>query len=133
MLGKDLKVLPAHKQPGTFHVNDPSPPISSSSSSSAGGGSGTLYGMFVGNMDYSVDASLLQQFVDDIVGPGLAKTIVISKDPSTGRSRGFAHVNFDSEQTRLEAISKMNGLELKGRVVRCTVALKAIGKSSGDQ
>jgi RNA recognition motif-containing protein len=76
--------------------------------------------LFVGNLPYQVDdASLLAAFQGQGFEASNARVVL---DRDTGRSRGFAFVDFESDDTARSAMEKMNGVEIEGRQMRVTEA-----------
>ncbi len=76
--------------------------------------------LFVGNLPYQVDdAILLRAFESQGFQVASARVVL---DRETGRSRGFAFVDFDSDDAAKAALGKMNGSEIEGRPMRVTEA-----------
>lgn len=76
--------------------------------------------LFVGNLPYQVDdASLLAAFQGQGFEAASARVVL---DRDTGRSRGFAFVDFESDDVARSALEKMNGVEIEGRQMRVTEA-----------
>ncbi len=75
--------------------------------------------MFVGNLSYDVTREeLLELF-------GAAGKVVDAKVPAdrdTGRPRGFAFVEFDSDEAAARSIELLNGKDLRGRPLRVNEA-----------
>ena len=86
--------------------------------------------MFVGNLAWTVDDTLIREMVTDVVGAGTFTNIRISMDPSTGRSRGFGHIDFVDAETANRAVEMLHNLEVEGRQLR---ADHAQSKTSGDR
>ncbi|CAK9187372.1 unnamed protein product [Ilex paraguariensis] len=69
---------------------------------------------FIGNLSWSTtDRGLKQAF--EKFGHVLDAKVVIDK--SSGRSRGFGFVSFESEKEMEDAIEEMNGMDLDGRAI----------------
>ncbi|CCX13243.1 hypothetical protein FPQ18DRAFT_327817 [Pyronema domesticum] len=76
------------------------------------------YGIWIGNLAFSTDQDILQDFLadgdrerrDDIT------RVNMPKDPRTGRNKGFAYVDFKSEETLKHVLTLSEGL-LGGRRV----------------
>ena len=74
--------------------------------------------LFVGNLSYQPTEDQLTDLFSE-VGPVESATIVTDRD--TGRSRGFAFIEMDSEAAA-KAIEKFNGVELNGRAINVNEA-----------
>lgn len=74
--------------------------------------SGKLY---VGNLSYKTDEDTLRNAFERY-GPVLSATIVMDRD--TGRSRGFAFVQFENPSNADNAMRGMDGNELDGRALK---------------
>ena len=70
---------------------------------------------FVGNLSFSATEEELTSLFSE-VGPVVKARI--GTDRETGRSRGFAFVEFASEEACAAAIQKLNGHEMGGRRLR---------------
>jgi RNA recognition motif-containing protein len=75
--------------------------------------------VFVGNLSYDVTRDdLIQAF-------GAAGKVVDAKVPTdreTGRPRGFAFVEFESDEAAAKSIELLNGKDMKGRPLRVNEA-----------
>ncbi len=75
--------------------------------------------VFVGNLSYDVTRDELMQIF------GAAGKVVDAKVPTdreTGRPRGFAFVEFDSDESAAKSIELLNGKDMKGRPLRVNEA-----------
>ena len=68
--------------------------------------------LFVGNLLYGVQEPELKELFSTI-GPVVEVKIIRFHD--TGKSRGFAFVEMESEEKAQEAIDAFNGKDFKGR------------------
>lgn len=68
--------------------------------------------LFVGNLSYNTDERRLEELFQS-VGP--VDSVNIVRDQMTGRARGFAFVEMQSDDAAREAITKLNETELDGR------------------
>ncbi len=68
--------------------------------------------LFVGNLSFSTDEGRLQE-VFQAVGP--VDTVNIVRDQMTGRPRGFAFVEMQTDEAAQAAIQQLNETELDGR------------------
>jgi RNA recognition motif-containing protein len=75
--------------------------------------------VFVGNLDFNTTKSEVQNLFAQI---GEIKDVFLPMDRESGRPRGFAFVEFASEEDAAKAIEKFNGYELSGRALRVNAA-----------
>jgi len=76
--------------------------------------------LYVGNLPYSVtDADLQSLFAQ----AGAVESVALIKDRETGRSKGFAFVEFANGEDAQKAISMFNGQEMGGRALSVKIAL----------
>lgn len=75
--------------------------------------------VFVGNLNYETTASALENLFSEV---GSVRDVFLPNDRATGRPRGFAFVEFASEDEAAEAISRFDGRELDGRPLRINAA-----------
>jgi cold-inducible RNA-binding protein len=68
--------------------------------------------LFVGNLSFNTDERRLEELFQSI---GAVDTVNIVRDQMTGRARGFAFVEMQSEADAQTAIQKLNDTELDGR------------------
>jgi cold-inducible RNA-binding protein len=68
--------------------------------------------LFVGNLSFNTDERRLEELFAT-VGP--VDTVNIVRDQMTGRARGFAFVEMQTDADALNAIQKLNDTELDGR------------------
>ena len=88
-------------------------------SQEAGKGERISSKIFVGNLSFDTTSDELQ----DLFGPGdEGVQVVVPTDRMSGRPRGFAFVEFTSDEQAAEAISKFDGFELSGRRLRVNEA-----------
>lgn len=73
---------------------------------------------YVGNISYNTTEENLQDFFSDC---GEITEIKVISDYETGRSKGFAFVTFDSEDSLNSAIEK-SGQDLDGRTIKVNKA-----------
>ena len=84
--------------------------------------------VFVAGIAWSVnDQGLLGAFSE--FGPCEAKIMV---DKFSGRSRGFGFVTYQDPAHSLAAIEAMNGNELEGRTINCSLAPELRGEMKDD-
>ncbi|HVS00457.1 MAG TPA: RNA-binding protein [Thermoanaerobaculia bacterium] len=75
--------------------------------------------VFVGNLDFNTTRSQLEELFSQI---GPVQDVFLPSDRETGRPRGFAFVEFESEEDAEKAIEKFNNFELSGRTLRVNPA-----------
>jgi RNA recognition motif-containing protein len=68
--------------------------------------------LFVGNLSFNTDERRLED-VFNAIGP--VDSVNIVRDQMTGRARGFAFVEMQSDEAAQSAIQKLNETELDGR------------------
>jgi RNA recognition motif-containing protein len=68
--------------------------------------------LFVGNLSYNTDEQRLQELFEGI---GPVDSVNIVRDQMTGRARGFAFVEMQTEEGAQTAIQRLNETELDGR------------------
>lgn len=75
--------------------------------------------IFVGNLDYNTTKEEVQALFGQI---GELKDVFLPVDRETGRKRGFAFVEFASDEDAAKAIEKFNGYQMGGRALRVNAA-----------
>jgi cold-inducible RNA-binding protein len=70
--------------------------------------------LFVGNLPFRTDERQLQELFE-AVGP--VETVNVVRDQMTGRARGFAFVEMQTEEGAQAAIQKLNETEMEGRKI----------------
>jgi cold-inducible RNA-binding protein len=68
--------------------------------------------LFVGNLSYNTDEQRLQELFE---GVGPVDSVNIVRDQMTGRARGFAFVEMQTDEAAQTAIQRLNETELDGR------------------
>jgi cold-inducible RNA-binding protein len=68
--------------------------------------------LFVGNLSFNTAESRLQELFESI---GPVDSVNIVRDQMTGRARGFAFVEMQTEEAAQNAIQRLNETELDGR------------------
>lgn len=84
--------------------------------------------VFVGGISFNTTESALADFFRSF-GEIVSCKIITNRE--TGRSRGFAFVEFSSQQEAESSISNGDGKELDGRTIRVSLANKT-SSSSGS-
>ena len=75
--------------------------------------------VFVGNLSYDTTSQQLSDFLSEA---GEIVDVFLPNDRETGRPRGFAFVEFSSEEEAEVAIQRFDGSELGGRNLRINAA-----------
>lgn len=75
--------------------------------------------VFVGNLSYDVTR---EELVEAFGAAGRVVDAKVPTDRETGRPRGFAFVEFESEEAAHKSIELLNGKDLKGRPLRVNEA-----------
>ncbi len=75
--------------------------------------------LFVGNLSYSTTDDDLQTLFGQV---GTVSSVNVIKDRDTGRPRGFAFVEMDSQAMAEAAISSLNGKDLGGRQISVSIS-----------
>jgi len=77
------------------------------------------YKLYVGNLSYSVSETDLQTL---FAQAGTVKSVALINDRDSGRSKGFAFVEMETQQEMQTAISMFNGKEFQDRALSVSVA-----------
>jgi RNA recognition motif-containing protein len=75
--------------------------------------------LFVGNLSYQTAENDLQDFFS---AAGNVSSVNLMMDKFTGKSRGFAFVEFSSEGEATKAVEMFHGKELQGRPLTVNIA-----------
>jgi RNA recognition motif-containing protein len=75
--------------------------------------------VYVGNLPYSVDDAQMREMCAEF---GEIKDVKVISDYATGRSKGFAFVEFTSEDAANKCVEGLNGREMDGRALNVTIA-----------
>ena len=75
--------------------------------------------VFVGNLDFNTTKNEVQSLFSQI---GEIRDVFLPMDRESGRPRGFAFVEFTSDEDAAKAIERFNGHELNGRALRVNAA-----------
>src|SRR4030067_307087 len=70
--------------------------------------------LYVGNLSYTTGEADLQQL---FAKAGPVKSVALITDRDTGRSKGFAFVEMETQADAQKAISMFNGLQIMGAPV----------------
>lgn len=75
--------------------------------------------LFVGNLSYDATENDLEELFS---GAGSVVSVKIITDRNTGRSRGFAFVEMETEEQAQDAINTLDGAEVAGRPIKVSEA-----------
>jgi cold-inducible RNA-binding protein len=75
--------------------------------------------VFVGNLSFDVTRD---ELIQTFSAAGKVVDAKVPTDRETGRPRGFAFVEFESDEAAAKCIETMNGRDLKGRPLRVNEA-----------
>jgi RNA recognition motif-containing protein len=75
--------------------------------------------LFVGNLSYQTAENDLQDFFS---AAGSVSSVNLMMDKFTGKSRGFAFVEFSSSDEATKAVEMFHGKELQGRPLTVNIA-----------
>ena len=70
--------------------------------------------LFVGNLPFSTSEGELQDLFEQA---GAIESVRVMRDMATGRARGFAFVEMQTDEDAQAAIQRFNGTELGGRAI----------------
>jgi RNA recognition motif-containing protein len=84
--------------------------------------------LYVGNLSYNTtDEDLRELFAQ----AGTVKSVTVMRDRDTGRSRGFAFVEMETNEEATEAISMFNEREFQDRSLTVNIARPREERSGG--
>lgn len=80
------------------------------------------HSIFLGNLAWGVTTELVEEMLNDVVGPNLFSQVRLAVDRDTGKLKGFGHVDFKDAESAERALVELNGLEVLGRQLRVDMA-----------
>src|SRR5258706_1185776 len=83
--------------------------------------------VFVGNLDFNPTRDEVEALFAQV---GTVRDVFLPTDRESGRPRGFAFVEFESDEDAAKAIEKFNGHDLGGRALPVNAAGAATPNSS---
>jgi len=86
--------------------------------------------VYVGNLSYDVTQEDLSEIFAEY---GTVKRVQIPTDRETGRVRGFAFVEMETEAEEAEAIEALDGAEWMGRDIKVNKAKPRTPRGSSDR
>ena len=75
--------------------------------------------VFVGNLDFGTSDQDLRELFSEV---GEVLDVHVPTDRNTGRPRGFAFVQFATQEQASQAVEVMSGREVSGRTLRLDIA-----------
>ena len=75
--------------------------------------------LFVGNLSYQTAENDLQEYFSEA---GVVTSVNVMMDKITGRSRGFAFVDFATAEEAAKAVEQFHNKEFQGRTLTINVA-----------
>lgn len=75
--------------------------------------------LFVGNLSYTATSDEVRNFFTKV---GNCTSATVMTDRETGRSRGFAFVEMETDEQATRAVAELNGADLGGRKVNVSEA-----------
>lgn len=85
--------------------------------------------LYVGNLSFDTTEDSLQQLFATNGFPVESARVI--RDMNTGRSRGFAFVEMNSEDDAAKAIAQLNGFNLEGRALAVNEARPQAPRGGG--
>jgi RNA recognition motif-containing protein len=84
--------------------------------------------LYVGNLPFDTNEEDLRELFEQH-GPTASVRVILDRD--TGRSRGFAFVEFESDANAQSALQALDGKDLGGRALRVNEAQDKGGRGGG--
>jgi RNA recognition motif-containing protein len=84
--------------------------------------------LYVGNLNYSVSSSDLQQLLGE---HGAVRSAEVISDRATGQSKGFGFVEMEDDNQAMAAIEALHGTEYKGRTLTVNEAKPRESRPAG--
>ena len=75
--------------------------------------------LFVGNLSYQTMENDIQDYFSEA---GVVTSVNLMLDKVTGRSRGFAFVEYSTPEEATKAVEQFNGKEFQGRTLTVNIA-----------
>lgn len=86
--------------------------------------------LYVGNLSYGTTQDELEAIFAAV---GAVVDVAVITDRETGRSKGFAFVEMESEELAKTAIEQLDGTEIGGRTLRVAEARPRAPRPSRDR
>jgi RNA recognition motif-containing protein len=84
--------------------------------------------IFVGNLNFNTTRDELEALFAQVAQP---RDVFMPNDRETGRPRGFAFIEYESDDDAAQAIERFNGHEIGGRALRVNAAEDRPRQSGG--
>lgn len=84
--------------------------------------------LYVGNLPYEIGENDLQELFARVGG---VESVSVMRDQATGRARGFAFVEMNTEEGAQKAINELNEYQLGGRNLTVNEARPKPARSGG--
>lgn len=84
--------------------------------------------LYVGNLPYTVGEADLQELFARVGG---VESVTVMRDQATGRARGFAFVEMNTDDGAQKAISELNASDFGGRSLTVNEARPKPARSGG--
>ena len=84
--------------------------------------------LYVGNLPYEVGETELQEL---FARAGSVESVNVMRDQATGRARGFAFVEMNTDEEAQNAITTLNGTQVGGRSLTVNEARPKAARSGG--
>jgi RNA recognition motif-containing protein len=115
-----MAVGPSYTPPASLETASHSATVAKVSRETVDKGDGAISNkVFVGNLSFDVTKEELMEAFGAV---GRVVDAKVPTDRETGRPRGFAFVEFESDEVAEKCIQQMNGRDLKGRAIRVNAA-----------
>ena len=86
--------------------------------------------LYVGNLSYNATEEDVRDFFNEV---GTVASVSMITDRETGKPRGFAFVEMQTEEDAEAAIEELNGRELRGRAITVAEARPRQDRPGGDR
>lgn len=84
--------------------------------------------LYVGNLSYNTTENQLRELFSEV---GKVDSVTLITDRHTGRSKGFAFIEMESDEDAKAAIEKLNDTELEERKLNVSEARPRVERPAG--
>jgi nucleolin len=120
LAGRDLRVDTAQRKEDRPARDSTRPPRTDRRT----GGSDQKNSVFLGNLAWDVTTELVEDMINDVLGPGLFTQVRLAVERDTGKMRGFGHIDFKDAASAERCVAELNGMQVMGRQIRVDFAAK---------